>query len=136
MSNKSKRYTGQTIDVIFHSERCVHAARCVKGLPEVFDVKKRPWVNADGEEADKIAKVIEQCPSGALEYIRKDSSEREEPNDRTTVEVDSNGIIYLKGNLAIKKAEEIIHCTRATLCGCGLSKNKPFCDNSNNCELP
>jgi uncharacterized Fe-S cluster protein YjdI len=73
MSNKSKRYTGKNIDVIFHSERCAHAARCVKGLPEVFDVKKRPWVNADGEEADKIAKVIEQCPSGALEYIRKDS---------------------------------------------------------------
>jgi uncharacterized Fe-S cluster protein YjdI len=132
MCDKSKRYTGQNIDVIFHNERCVHAARCVKGLPEVFDVKKRPWVNADGEEADKIAKVIEQCPSGALEYIRKDSGELEEPNDMTTVEVDSNGIIYLKGNLAIKKAEEIIQSTRATLCGCGRSKNKPFCDNSHN----
>ncbi|WP_416826176.1 (4Fe-4S)-binding protein [Ectobacillus polymachus] len=130
MNKDYKCYTGETIDVIFHPERCVHAAKCVKGLPKVFDVNKKPWVNVDEEEADEIANVIEQCPSGALEYTRKDRGEQEVPNDKTTVEVASNGMIFLKGNLAIQKGDETIPCTRATLCGCGFSKNKPFCDNS------
>lgn len=130
MNKEYKRYTGETIDVIFHPERCVHAAKCVKGLPKVFDVNKKPWVNVDEEEADEIANVIEQCPSGALEYTRKDGGEQEVPKDKTTVEVASNGMIFLKGNLAIQKRDETIPCTRATLCGCGFSKNKPFCDNS------
>ncbi|WP_379968239.1 (4Fe-4S)-binding protein [Ectobacillus sp. sgz5001026] len=130
MNNEPKRYIGEQIDVIFHTERCVHAAKCVKGLPKVFNVNKKPWVNADGEEASKIAKVIEECPSGALEYIRKDSGEQEVPKDKTTVEVAANGMIYLTGNLEIQKGDETIPCTRATLCGCGSSKNKPFCDNS------
>ena len=130
MKTEAKRYTSENIDVIFHTERCIHAAKCVKGLPNVFDVKKKPWVNASEEEADKIAKVIEQCPSGALEYIRKDSKKQEVPTEITTVEIDANEIIYLKGNLAIKQGEEMIQCTRVSLCGCGHSKNKPFCDNS------
>lgn len=130
MNNGAKRYTSENIDVIFHSDRCIHAAKCVKGLPKVFDVKKKPWVNASEAEADQIAKVIEQCPSGALEYIRKDSKKQEVLQEMTAVEIDSNGIIYLTGNLAIKKGEEMIQCTRASLCGCGNSENKPFCDNS------
>ncbi|MBP0725281.1 (4Fe-4S)-binding protein [Bacillus sp. RG28] len=77
MNNDYKRYVGKQIDVIFHTEKCAHSARCVRGLPTVFDTNKKPWVNTDGEEADKIAEVIDQCPSGALEYIRKDKEEIE-----------------------------------------------------------
>ncbi|WP_082083643.1 (4Fe-4S)-binding protein [Paenibacillus beijingensis] len=73
MSDEVKRYTGEHIDVLFHPERCIHSANCVRGLPEVFNVKRKPWVNADGESADKIAALIDTCPSGALQYIRKDN---------------------------------------------------------------
>ncbi|ENQ3107061.1 (4Fe-4S)-binding protein [Bacillus cereus] len=71
---KSKRYAGKDIAVFFNAEIYAHAAKCVKGLPEVFDINKKPWVNANGAEADEIAKVIDQCPSGALKYVKKDSS--------------------------------------------------------------
>ncbi|MFD2615365.1 (4Fe-4S)-binding protein [Paenibacillus gansuensis] len=71
MEREYKRYTGKDIDVLFHAETCAHAAKCVRGLPGVFDVKKKPWVNADGAEADLIAQLIDQCPSGALKYERK-----------------------------------------------------------------
>lgn len=75
MSNGYKRYTGEQIDVLFDSEKCAHAAKCVKGLPGVFDIKKKPWINVDGAAAEEITKVIDQCPSGALQYIRKDSEQ-------------------------------------------------------------
>ncbi|MFS1515236.1 (4Fe-4S)-binding protein [Bacillus sp. SCS-151] len=130
MSVEKKRYTGASIDVTFSKERCIHAAKCVRGLPKVFNLKKRPWINADGETVDKIVEVIERCPSGALEYIRKDGGKQETPAYETTIEAASNGPIYIKGNLSIKHKESTIVCTRATLCGCGSSKNSPFCDNS------
>ena len=71
MSEEFKRYVGQDIDVLFHPDKCTHSANCVKGLPSVFNVKKKPWVHADGESADAIAAQIEKCPSGALEFRRK-----------------------------------------------------------------
>ncbi|MCD9022880.1 (4Fe-4S)-binding protein [Cohnella silvisoli] len=70
-----KRYIGSNIDVLFDSEKCIHSGTCVRGLPNVFNVKKKPWVNADGERAEKIAALIETCPSGALQYILKTSEE-------------------------------------------------------------
>lgn len=76
MNEEFKKYKGKDIDVIFHSERCVHSANCVRGLPGVFNVKKKPWINTDEETADKIADLIDKCPSGALQYIRKDNQAR------------------------------------------------------------
>jgi len=130
MKVESKRYTGKSIDVLFHKERCIHAAKCVRGLPEVFNLKRRPWVNADGATVDKIVEVIERCPSGALEYVRKDGGMQENPAEETTIKATANGPIFIKGNLSINQKDDTIACTRATLCGCGSSTNRPFCDNS------
>jgi hypothetical protein len=106
----------------------------VKGLPIVFDTKKRPWVNASGATADTIASVIEKCPSGALEYERKDGGESEKHDVQATIEVQPSNVIFVKGNLSIKIGDEVISSNRASLCGCGESKNKPFCDLSARCK--
>lgn len=66
-----RRYEGEQIDVFFSTDVCQHAANCVKGNPNVFDTKRKPWILADAAEADEVARVIETCPSGALQYIRK-----------------------------------------------------------------
>ncbi|MEW9502864.1 (4Fe-4S)-binding protein [Jeotgalibacillus marinus] len=130
MNTESKRYTGENIDVIFHRERCIHAAKCVRGLPKVFNLKEKPWVNADGETVDKIVEVIEKCPSGALQYERKDGFQQESSAKETTIEATLNGPMFIRGNLSIKQKEQTIKCTRAALCGCGSTQNGPFCDNS------
>ncbi|RUS49011.1 (4Fe-4S)-binding protein [Cohnella sp. AR92] len=74
MNSEVKRYTGKEIDILFDSERCAHSGVCVRGLPQVFDVRRRPWVLADAESADLIAKLIDRCPSGALRYERKEAT--------------------------------------------------------------
>lgn len=73
MSDAFKRYVGKNIDVLFDPAKCTHSGNCVKGLPGVFNVKKKPWVNADGESAEAIAEQIGKCPSGALQYLRKET---------------------------------------------------------------
>ena len=64
----TKAYTGNGITVTFDSEVCIHAGKCVQGLPEVFDVSARPWINVDAASAEAIAAQIDRCPSGALQY--------------------------------------------------------------------
>ena len=65
-----KTYQGRSIAVSFEAKRCRHAAECVRGLPEVFDIERRPWIQPDNAAADRTAEVVRRCPSGALEYHR------------------------------------------------------------------
>ena len=64
MSRKS--YVGAERTVSFDPEVCVHAAECVKGLPQVFDTNKRPWIQPDGATAAEVDAQVARCPSGAL----------------------------------------------------------------------
>ncbi|MFI9465365.1 (4Fe-4S)-binding protein [Streptomyces xiamenensis] len=77
MSTRSekKAYEGRSITVTFEAARCRHAAECVRGLPEVFDTARRPWIRPDGAEAGRLAEVVRRCPSGALQYERVDGGE-------------------------------------------------------------
>ncbi len=134
MDNEYKVYHGENIEVRFRSVRCIHAAECVKGLPEVFDVSKRPWVSPDQALTDDVATVIERCPSGALEYIRKDGEAGEQPQAETILDLQPGHVMYIRGNLTIKNEDEAIQVKRAALCGCGHSHNKPFCDNAHQCR--
>jgi uncharacterized Fe-S cluster protein YjdI len=68
----TKAYSGNGITVTFDSEVCIHAGRCVQGLPAVFDVNARPWIDVSGAPADEIAAQVDRCPSGALQYTRED----------------------------------------------------------------
>src|SRR5699024_44353 len=134
MSEHVKTYVSDGIDVSYDKNRCLHAAECVKGLPEVFDVKERPWIQPQHAHANQVAEIVERCPTGALTYVRKDGVENEKAPEKTTIgQVDGNRI-YVTGHLDIEAEEGSIKATRATLCGCGYSENKPFCDNSEQCK--
>ena len=57
--------TGKTT-IIWDDTKCTHSAVCVKGLPEVFQPKNRPWINVEAAEEDEIIAQVHKCPSGAL----------------------------------------------------------------------
>ena len=65
-----KRYTNGEVTVIWHPSLCVHSAICFRGLPAVFDPRRRPWVVLDGHTSDAIITQVEECPSGALSFER------------------------------------------------------------------
>ncbi|WP_025272342.1 (4Fe-4S)-binding protein [Haloglycomyces albus] len=127
-----KRYRGNRIDVTFDSDRCLHAAECIAGAPEVFDVRKRPWIYPDGDEAEHVAEVVRRCPSGALHYQLNDGPD-EEAEHPTNVERLPDGEIRLRGDLTINTDDGTVSDTRATMCGCGRSGRQPFCDLSGAC---
>jgi uncharacterized Fe-S cluster protein YjdI len=63
--------TGSFI-VRYDPDICTHAANCVRGLPAVFDVNRKPWVNVNGADAAQVERQVAACPSGALSFERTD----------------------------------------------------------------
>jgi CDGSH-type Zn-finger protein len=82
--------------------------------------------------AEKIAEVIERCPTGALHYERLDGARAEAPPATNTVTPQPDGPLFVRGQVEIvdAKGNLLLRDTRVALCRCGGSKNKPFCDNS------
>ena len=129
MKQKIRTYEGRSIKVVYDVPRCIHAAECVKQLGAVFDPDARPWVNPDGAPAEDVARVILQCPTGALKFERPDGAGEEAPSTNS-VRLDPNGPLYVRGDIQVSTptGTTLLSDTRLALCRCGASKNKPLCD--------
>ena len=64
-------YSNDKITVRYDEKVCIHAGKCVQGLPQVFNVNNDPWINVDGADVESIRRTIQQCPSGALTLTEK-----------------------------------------------------------------
>jgi len=129
--NQGRAYTGERATVYYDVRRCVHFAECIRGLPEVFDVEKRPWIQPENAPAELVAEVIRRCPSGALHYELAHGSP-EQPEHPTRVHPVKDGPITVRGELVIDTADGELSEVRAALCRCGRTHNQPFCDDE--CE--
>ncbi|CAN5728382.1 hypothetical protein BH24ACT22_BH24ACT22_12030 [soil metagenome] len=127
-----KDYYSENITVTFDPQRCIHSADCIHGLPEVFDVEKRPWINPENAEPDTVAEVVTRCPTGALQFSRKDGGAEEPVPEDNSIIIAKDGPVYIRGDIEIKEHDgtTLLEDTRVALCRCGESRNKPFCDNS------
>ena len=76
-----RAYTAPEVTVFYDRGRCRHYAECIRGLPQVFDPARRPWIRADLADADTVAEVVRRCPTGALHY-RLLTDKPEEPSVR------------------------------------------------------
>ncbi|MGB9868125.1 MAG: rubredoxin [Bacillota bacterium] len=65
-----RRYSNGEIVVIWDPSKCNHNGNCRRKLPQVFDPSKRPWVNIYGADSATIIKVVEECPTGALTWVK------------------------------------------------------------------
>jgi uncharacterized Fe-S cluster protein YjdI len=124
-----REYATDELVVEWHPRLCYHARECIKALPAVFDPDRRPWIKVDAASADEVEAAVALCPSGALRSRRVGAAVTVEPVGETEVTVTPNGPLVLRGNLRIiRDGVEIARMDRASLCRCGQSSNKPFCD--------
>jgi len=121
-------YRGKKVIVRFDATKCIHSRHCVLGNPKVF-VANAPgaWIQPDAASPEEIAALSHACPSGALTYERLDGGEQERAPQVNTVHLRENGPLAFHADIEIQGHGR---CYRATLCRCGASRNKPFCDNS------
>lgn len=132
MSNKRDTYEGQALRVTYDATRCLNAAQCVHGLPEVFDGDGEPWVKPDGASAEDVVRTVCNCPTGALKVEGLRGEELEVPAEVNTIKVSADGPLYIRGDIKFLDPSEapVFSETRVALCRCGKSKNAPFCDDS------
>lgn len=132
MAEKIQRYKSDAIAVRYDAKRCIHAAECVRGLPTVFNPRERRWVKLENAGADEVTEIVRRCPTGALHYERNDNGASEPTPNENVIRAQAHGPHYVRGDIRVPAAtgETLLSETRAALCRCGASQNKPFCDNS------
>ena len=125
-------YAGTEIDVEWDSRLCIHIGECGGAKGELFVAGRDPWCLPDLISVDETKEIVERCPSGALVCKTKAGQVGETAAAENTLTVSYQGPYFVKGELAIEQSPDDMPGTqfRAALCRCGLSKNKPFCDNS------
>ncbi len=96
-------------------------------------------VNSDNPKAKKIAiQTACNCPSGRLVAKDKKTGQPIEPKFEPSISIIQDpqmkvsGPIWLKGGIELESSDGTKYETRnrVTLCRCGQSANKPFCDGS------
>jgi CDGSH-type Zn-finger protein/uncharacterized Fe-S cluster protein YjdI len=119
---------GKSATIEFNGQLCIHARRCVLSQPTVFKANvEGPWLDPDGASAEALEHVALSCPSGAIRVSRHDGGPNETNPKVNTISVRENGPLAISAEIVLGGAPI---GTRATLCRCGESKNKPYCDNS------
>ena len=120
--------TGRDVTIRFDARRCVHSRNCVLGHPEIFVPNVQgEWIHPDAASAEEAMHVALACPSGAIRVTRNDGSASSDTAPIVnTVRLRENGPLAFEAELQIKGQPQA--SPRATLCRCGQSANKPFCD--------
>lgn len=67
-NNFKTEYPNGNLRVVWKPGKCEHAGICVKLLPNVYDPKARPWIQAENATIEELKAQIDKCPSGALSY--------------------------------------------------------------------
>jgi CDGSH-type Zn-finger protein/uncharacterized Fe-S cluster protein YjdI len=119
---------GEKLTLIYEGKRCIHSRFCVTWAPKVFLANvEGPWIHPDAMDEERVAEIAHLCVSGAIRYQRKDSRPEESKPPVNLIQIREGGPYGVRANLVLDGEET---CVRATLCRCGASKNKPFCDSS------
>jgi CDGSH-type Zn-finger protein len=130
--DKKKSYAGKNITIHDNRKICSHAAECVNNLSSVFRFDARPWIDPNGANREDIIQTIRKCPSGALSYSIEGVENKDQNKRDPMVTVSKNGPYLIIGGIDligdnIQWAEGSSK-EHYTLCRCGASNNKPFCD--------
>lgn len=131
---------GKLATIKFDAQRCIHSRTCVLSHPDVFVPNVQgEWIHPDAQPVEELIRIAKNCPSGAIRVTRNtdvgaaasgssDVASSDEAPIVNTLRVRENGPLAIEAELKIKG--QAMASPRATLCRCGESKNKPFCDGS------
>jgi len=148
MDSSDRDYSNEEITVSWRPGKCVHSTVCYRELIEVFNPRKRPWVNMNGASTERIIEIVNKCPTEALSFKWKDESKNSSLNDKSNklnkasesasqtgvkpviVQVMRDGPLVVQGSFEVYNSEGKLLKTMlmTSFCRCGYSNNAPFCD--------
>jgi CDGSH-type Zn-finger protein/uncharacterized Fe-S cluster protein YjdI len=121
---------GKRALIRFEAKKCIHSRFCVLTRPDVFVPNvEGEWIHPDHATPEEVSELAHQCPSGAIRYERLDGGPNESAPNVNVARLRENGPLAVHGQLDVPGHDVGF---RVTLCRCGASRNKPFCDGSHN----
>ena len=141
VKDRRKSYVGNNNNITIYDNRriCSHAKECVNNLSSVFKENSRPWIDPNGALVKEIIQTIWKCPSGALSYSIDGVEHRDQNDRKPIVTISKDGPYVITGGIELTGENgsnpqfgEGASMEHYTLCRCGASANKPFCDGTHN----
>ena len=132
-TDKQDHYEGKAVTINDNRGVCAHAGLCTDNLKTVFKLNTEPWIDPDGADTDAVIEVVRSCPSGALSYTvdHVEHAEHSALGRAPAITVSKDGPYHVIGGCALSDSvtkQRPQTPEHFTLCRCGGSKNKPFCD--------
>jgi len=123
----TKEYSNGEVTIVWNPGQCIHTGICLRGLPSVFDLKKRPWIDISAASSEEIVALVKDCPSKALSI--KGVKFKEPDNSEVEVVLIPRGPLIIRGGATVhdRKLKEVFDET-VSFCRCGRSKKLPYCD--------
>ena len=93
--------------------------------------RKMAPLSNDPEVRDRLLRMMSFCPSGRLVVQAADGTLLE-PEFSPSIAVVQNGPLWVRGGISLQAPDGFVYeiRNRVTLCRCGQSRNKPFCDST------
>jgi uncharacterized Fe-S cluster protein YjdI len=155
MSSFDRKYTNGEITVYWKPSKCIHATTCFRELIEVFNPRKRPWVDMQGAPAKRIMEVVDKCPTQAISWkynkdltlselsgetnhgkevtpddVMKQQAEESASGGVATINIMKNGPLLVEGDFTVIGPDGNVLKTMiiTSFCRCGHSNAQPYCD--------
>lgn len=129
VKDRTDNYEGR--DIIIHDNRgvCSHREHCIHQAPKVFKRRAKPWIDPDAQDEEETIQAIKMCPSGALSYTKEGVLFKEWKHGPAII-ISKDGPYDVQGSVKLNDPDgnQPESKSHYTLCRCGYSKNKPFCD--------
>jgi CDGSH-type Zn-finger protein len=124
VKGETNEYVGKEITIVDNTDVCCRDRSCIARLPQVFEP-----CDPNAASPEDIIETIRKCPSGALTY-KIGGTHCQDFGREPSIVVTKNGPVKAVGGICLKdETGSKPACEEHyTLCRCGGSRNKPFCD--------
>jgi CDGSH-type Zn-finger protein len=106
---------------------CTKSGHCTDRFSDVWEMIGQ---TSDPVVRARLELMVELCPSGRLAHAPTSEAEPVEPKFAPSIAVIRDGPLWVRGGIPIESSNGTTYevRNRVTLCRCGQSSNKPFCD--------
>jgi CDGSH-type Zn-finger protein len=127
IADRETVFKGQQIVVRDDHSLCVHSGFCGNRITNIWNMLKGV---DDSVVQGQIMAMVEKCPSGTLTFSLEADGEAVEPDLPIEITVIPDGPLWVSGGILVERrdGQPLEIRNRMTLCRCGASSNKPFCD--------
>ena len=127
--DRARTLPGTGVTVRDDKSLCTHAGFCGTKDSSVWKMVKD---TEDTEKRSLMMAMVSRCPSGRLTQRLPGEDRDLEPDLRPAVHVADDGAYEVTGRVRVQRndGQPLETRNRMSLCRCGASGNKPFCDGS------